>query len=140
MISLCRIPLSRLASAVLLFPLLAAKCPPDHSGTVIVFEFRDETHAELRVAVTDPETVAAARAFLAGIDKRHIPIGRIEPGAGVDSRYPFHYRSDEVRVAEMAVEVCDGRIMRTPQEVQAFIAGSGGRYCPWKAYPKAIEP
>jgi hypothetical protein len=64
----------------------------------------------------------------------------------VDPRYPFHYIAEEVRLAELATEVCDGRLMRTSAEVDAFIAGASGNpaatsatWCPWAAYPVKVE-
>jgi hypothetical protein len=119
--------------------LLAADCPPDNAGTIVVFGFRYDPTLELRVLIEDSATVASARSFIANGQGPHIPIGRIRRGKGVDSRYPFHFVPGDVRLAELAAEVCDARLMRTPAQVDSFIAGAGDRYCPWSAYPKRIE-
>lgn len=119
--------------------LMAADCPPGNAGSIVVFGFRYDPTLELRVLIGDPATVQAARSFITTSQGPRIPIGRIQRGAGVDSRYPFHFVPGDVRLAELAAEVCDARLMRTTAQVDSFIAGAGDRYCPWSAYPKRIE-
>jgi hypothetical protein len=47
--------------------------------------------------------------------------------------WSWHQDPATVRVAELAVEVCDGMPPRTQAECEAFRVGSGGAFCPWSA-------
>jgi hypothetical protein len=113
-------------------------------GVVVRFAFQSRPDT-IRVLITDAATIAAARQFIRTNQGAHIPIGTIEPGAGVDSRYPFHFVPETVRLAELAMELCDGAPMKTSAAVTEFITGAGGEnatratYCPWSAFPVAIE-
>jgi hypothetical protein len=98
------------------------------------------------VLVTDPVTIAQAEARIANGTGPAFPIGPIVRGAGIDARYPFHFLPDSVRLAELAVEVCDGAPMKTPAEVDDFIEASTGNrsapravWCPWSGFPMAVE-
>lgn len=115
-------------------------------GTVVVFAFEGWPEDTLRVLVRNEATVAAARAYIAGTSDAHIPIGPIVRGAGIDSRYPFHFLPEEVELAEVTIELCDGAPMRTEQAVDEFFEGSTGEpdaqratWCPWGAYPVEVE-
>ena len=117
---------------------------PD-TGAVVTFGFGGRTET-MRVLVTDPVTVAQAEARIATGTGPSFPIGPIVRGAGIDARYPFHYLPDSVRLAELAVEVCDGAPMKTPAEVDDFFEGSTGDrdasravWCPWGAFPIAVD-
>ena len=113
---------------------------------VVVFTFGSHLPGDtMQVAVTNPTTIATARAVLAGASNARIPIGPIVRGAGIDPRYPFHFIADSVRLVEVAIELCDGRPMRTAAEVDSFIAAVTGdpaapsaTWCPWQAEPHAV--
>jgi hypothetical protein len=96
--------------------------------------------------VTDPVTIAQAEARIATGTGPTFPIGPIARGAGTDARYPFHFLPDSVRLAELAVEACDGAPMKTAAEVDDFFEGSTGNrnapravWCPWGGFPMAVE-
>jgi len=129
---------------------IAAACgdttsPIPDGGAVVTFAFSasDDT---LDVLVLDPETIAQAEQRVAtGLGPR-MPIGPIVRGAGIDPQYPFHYIESDVRLADLAAEVCDGRPMRTPAEVDAFFELSTGNrnaaratWCPWGATPIRVR-
>jgi hypothetical protein len=114
-------------------------------GAVVTFAFQGRPDT-LLVLITDPATITAAEARVRSGSGPNIPIGPIVRGAGIDSRYPFHFIPDSVRLAEAAIELCDGAPMKTPAEVDAFFLGSTGNpnatqaiWCPWNAYPIAVE-
>ena len=101
----------------------------------------------MRVLVQRAETVQAACDYLAGRSLANIVSGQIERGAGVDPRVPFHYLPETVRLVEVAEELCDSRLLRTPEEVDAYLAGASppetpGRapFCPWGARPIRVDP
>jgi hypothetical protein len=99
----------------------------------------------MRVLVTDPATVAAACTFLAGGRDLAIPSGPIARGSLVDASIPFHYIPDSVRIVDLAMEICDGRLMRTTAQLDEFFRGATGDvasprapFCPWGARPVRV--
>ena len=134
-----------LALTFLLFSRCDSSNPDALEGNIVVFAFEGRTE-QMRVQIDHAPTLEAARDYIAGRSTANIPIGPIVRGAGVDPDYPFHFIPTEVRLAELALELCDGAPMHTPAEVDAFIAGSTGdpdaesaTWCPWGARPVAIE-
>ena len=119
---------------------------PVSGGAVVVFAFEGFPQDTLRVEVRDRETLRAAAAYVRTRQGPRMPIGPIVRGAGADSRYPFHFVPGSVRLAEVAMELCDGAPMRTAAEVEAFfeLAGKAGArettWCPWSAYPVEVIP
>lgn len=100
----------------------------------------------MRVLVTDPATVAAACAFIESGSGPRMPTGTIVRGSGSDPALPFHYLPGTVRLADAAVEICDGRLMRTEEALDDYIEGvTGDRnaaqapYCPWGARPVKVD-
>lgn len=100
----------------------------------------------LRVLVTDSATIDAAQSFIQHQSGPSLVSGRIVKGAGTDSRYPFHFVPETVRLVDVAIELCDGALMRTPAEVSQFFEGSTGnanaadaQWCPWGSRPVALE-
>lgn len=145
-----------LAAAVLPLALLAfAACGgegeeplgPAPEEAVISFAFQARPQDTLLVLVRNQETIAAAQQYIRDRRGAHIPIGPIRRGAGpADPRYPFHFVPDSVRLAEITIELCDGALMRTTAEVDAFFEGATGAanaasapYCPWSAYPVRVQ-
>ena len=115
-------------------------------GALVTFVFDGHPADTLRVHITHPVTVSEAQGYVLGGDGPYIPIGTIRPGAGVDARYPFHFEPESVRLAEAAMELCDGAPMRDTAAVRAFMAGVTGHqqatsatWCPWAARPIAVE-
>ena len=100
----------------------------------------------LDIVVTDSATIAAADAFVQSHSGSRMIAGRIERGAGVDARYPFHFVPETVRIVDAAIEVCDGTPMRTTAAVDNFFVWSTGdvhsesaQYCPWSSYPIRVQ-
>lgn len=121
--------------------------PADPNEAVVLFTFQGYPADTMRVLVRHRPTIEAARAYIAGRSPTNIPIGPIARGAGSDPRYPFHFIPDSVRLADLAMEVCDGEPMRTAAAVDTFFVWSTGNphamratWCPWGARPIAVEP
>jgi hypothetical protein len=98
------------------------------------------------VLVTDAATIAAAHAYVATSSVPSIPSGPIVRGAGSDPRLPFHYVPDSVRLVEVAIELCDGRLMKTEAELNEYFLGATGdagasraQFCPWGARPVRVD-
>lgn len=119
---------------------------PLSEGAVVVFAFEGHPQDTLRVEVRDRETIRAAESYVRTRQGPKFPIGPIVRGAGVDPRYPFHFVPGAVRLAEVAMELCDGAPMRTAAEVEAFFELTGRKgekettWCPWGAYPVEVLP
>ena len=131
---------------------LCAGCSSDNStgverdAAIVHFAFDGHPADTLRVLVTSRATIDAADRYIRTKQGAHIPIGPIVRDPGADARYPFHFLSDSLRLAELAMELCDGAPMRTAAAVTEFIAGATGdanspraTYCPWGAHPVRIE-
>jgi hypothetical protein len=95
----------------------------------------DVTGERFRVFVTNPTTIQQLVALRDGTSGANIPNGRIHrgPGAANHNRpYGWHLDPEDIQMAEVTIEVCDGR----PSFVQANIAefvDNVRRYCPWNA-------
>jgi hypothetical protein len=90
-------------------------------------EFLVRVESEAFVArVSDPDTIVAFRAVVAG-RRSGFPIGPLRRGdGGFNAPWSWHLDPDETRLAEAAIEVCDGM----PSYVEANI-GDFPTYCPW---------
>jgi hypothetical protein len=119
---------------------------PDGANAAIVTVAFEGLADTLDIVVTDAATIAAAEAYVHAHSGSRMIAGRIERGAGVDSRYPFHFVPETVRIVDVAIEVCDGAPMRTAAAVDSFFVWSTGnvnaastQYCPWSSYPIAVQ-
>ena len=74
-----------------------------------------------------------ARAAFAEGNQPGIPNGRILAGdGGVNIGHDWHLL--DVEFADLAIEVCDGTAAYIDEiGYDTWVAGSGGRYCPWGA-------
>lgn len=78
--------------------------------------------------VEDAGTIAQARDVVAG-RRSLFPIGRLVRGdGGFNAPWSWHLDPSEVRLTEVAIEVCDG----TPSYIEAHISDFP-TYCPWSA-------
>lgn len=123
----------------------AATSPLPEGGAIVTFTF-SATNDTLDVLVLDSATIAQAREHAETGTGPKMPVGPIVRGAGIDPRFPFHYVPAEVRLDDLAIEVCDGRPMRTAEEVNEFFELSTGSrnsaqatWCPWGATPIAVR-
>lgn len=133
--------------AALLAGALACNTSPSlpDGGAVVTFAFEASSDM-LDVLVLDEPTIEAALQRVAtGVGPR-MPVGPIRRGAGIDPDYPFHFVPEDLRLADLATEVCDGRPMQTEAEVDDFIELSTGdrnaasaTWCPWGARPVAVR-
>lgn len=132
-----------LAAAVLLFRQGALSNAWLGAGAVFFFVGCDRDRAarpyvEFVVAVgretfvlraTDPETIRLATENFRGRNAM-FPIGPLLAGdGGFNAPWPWHFDPDHVRMAEIAIEICDGRPSYVAEHLQDFLAG----YCPWGA-------
>lgn len=145
------------AAAGALAAIVAAGCgssptPPPAVGcegaepcaiVTFVWDSRPDT---MRVMVTHGPTIQAAHAYVQTGTGPGIPSGTIQRGAGSDPALPFHYLPDSVRLVEVAIELCDGRLMKTVAQLNAYFEGATGNpnasrapFCPWGARPVQVD-
>ncbi len=78
--------------------------------------------------VSDPETIRLARENLQGRNQA-FPVGPLVRGSGgFNAPWSWHFDPVEVRLAEAAIEVCDGM----PSYVESHLEDYP-TYCPWGA-------
>jgi hypothetical protein len=115
------------SAAWLLGALLSAACSDD-PGQVeaeFVVAVGNETFV---MRVTDAETIRLAQESVDGRNQR-FPIGPLRRGdGGFNAPWSWHFDPAEVRMTEIAIEVCDGR----PSYVEAHLLDFP-TYCPWSA-------
>ncbi|HEY9227740.1 MAG TPA: hypothetical protein VIP11_13880 [Gemmatimonadaceae bacterium] len=129
---------------------LAAACsstsePSGPLAAVMTVVFPSRPADTLRVLITDEATIVAAQSFIEHHTGPSLVSGKIVKGAGTDTRYPFHFVPETVRLVDVATELCDGALMRTEAEVAQFFQGSTGnanspdaQWCPWGSKPLSI--
>lgn len=124
-----------LVVVVLLILLPLAACTVDGSfgldpeTPVFELEVSDEL---FRVAVTDPEEVARLQARLQS-GQEGVVSGTLLPGpGGVNAEWSWHLDPTTVHVADVAIEVCDGRPSMVEADLTYWLQ-TVGRFCPWGA-------
>lgn len=126
---------------------ISSPCMVDSKATaaVVTMVWRGRPDS-LRVFVKGATTIRAACAYVSTQSGPYIMSGRIVRGVGVDAKIPFHYLPDSIALVDVAIELCDSALLRTPADVDAYFVGSTGRvdapsapYCPWGARPTLVE-
>jgi hypothetical protein len=106
-----------------------------HEGVVAIFDVHGE---QIRVWTTNEDTINDLYALQAGESDANIPNGPIAHGNSPEGAEPvnvpwsWHYDPEQVEMAEVTIEVCDG----TPSFVEAnvdYFVEDVGQYCPWSA-------
>jgi hypothetical protein len=98
---------------------------PSEVEAEFVVSVADETFV---MRVRDPETIRLAQENIERRNQR-FPIGALLRGdGGFNAPWSWHLDPAQVRMTEIAIEVCDGR----PSYVEAHLADFP-TYCPWGA-------
>jgi hypothetical protein len=114
-------------TVLLALTVLLPACSDDPSEieAEFVVSVADETFV---MRVRDPETIRLAQENIERRNQR-FPIGPLRRGdGGFNAPWSWHFDPAEVRMTELAIEVCDGR----PSYVEAHLADFPA-YCPWGA-------
>ena len=84
---------------------------------------------QFQIFVTNPETIRFAMENFQGKNNR-FPNGRIVRGnGGINQPWNWHLIPESVEMAEVAIEVCDGRPSYVETHLNDYI--NAGFYCPW---------
>ena len=116
----------------------AAPEPELPGGVLATFQVSGET---FRVWATSQEAVDQLLALEAGESQANIPNGPLVSGPGRaehNDPWSWHLDPEEIEMAEMTVEVCDGRPSYVEDNVDEFV-DNVGRYCPWSAELVSIQ-
>ena len=108
----------------------------DQPGTAY-FKVAGATKADTFViALTDPATIAEARAMASGqAPSRHVTGLVVAEAVPYNAPWSFHLDPGSISFAEMSIEVCDA----ATSYVEAHLAEVGGaflpgrRWCPWSS-------
>ncbi|CAN5388626.1 hypothetical protein BH23CHL1_BH23CHL1_26890 [soil metagenome] len=107
-------------------------------GIVAFFDVVGENFA---IWVTNPDTIDDIFALQSGASMANIPIGPIlhGPGAGNhNAPWNWHLDPEETEMAEITIELCDGRPSYVEENVDEYVDVVGA-YCPWGAQLVEIE-
>lgn len=123
----------------------ACRVGPDAAAAVVTIAWTSRPDS-MQVLVHGTTVVRAACGYVRTGTGPRIMAGRIVRGAGVDPRVPFHYLPDSVSLVDIAIELCDSKLLRTTADVDAYFLASTGRvdapsapYCPWSARPVQVR-
>lgn len=108
---------------------LAAACSTSTGPSPVISEFVIEHVGErFVIRLTDPATIAHARANLRG-QNQMFPAGPLRRGdGGFNAPWTWHLDPDQTRMVESAIEVCDGRASYVEAHQSEYPT-----YCPWGA-------
>lgn len=105
---------------------------PLAGGVLVTFDVDGEV---FRVWVTNPATIEQIIALRDGKSQANIPNGAIREGPGQGNHnapWSWHLDPEEIEMAEMTIELCDGRPTYVEENLAEFV-NTVGRYCPWSA-------
>ncbi len=105
---------------------------PLAGGVLATFDVDGEV---FKAWVTNPATIEQIIALRDGKSQANIPNGVIRAGQGQGNHnapWSWHLDPKEIEIAEITVEVCDGRPTYVEENVDEFV-DTIGRYCPWSA-------
>jgi hypothetical protein len=105
-------------------------------GALATFEVEGE---RFKVWTTNPQTIEDLHELQQGTSTASIPNGRILLGPGrARHNAPYHWHLDpqDIAMAEVAIELCDGLPSYVEENVDEFVERVR-RYCPWAA--KLVE-
>lgn len=101
----------------------------------------DVTGELFRIWVTNEVTIEKMLALKRGESTAAIPNGRILRGSGQaahNAPWNWHLDPDDIDMADLTIEVCDGRPSYVEGNVEEFV-DTVKRYCPWSARLVDVE-
>ena len=91
------------------------------------------------IRATDPETIRLLVENYEGKNSMHITGELARGDGGFNSPWPWHLEPDSVRMAEVSIELCDGRPSLIEEDLVYWI-DTVGSYCPWSSSIVEIPP
>ena len=102
------------------------------AGVLATYEM--EGHPTFKAILTDPGSIASARAQLAGTEEFTTHPHGVIDYSGTNENTGWSWHLDDTLQVEISAEVCDG----TPEDVENH-AVTSDYYCPWSARVIALE-
>jgi hypothetical protein len=110
---------------------------PLKGGVLATFSVGNES---FRVWIRNARTIEQVLGLQRGTSTASIPNGKLRTGAGQGAHnapYSWHLDPDEIDMAALTIEVCDGAPSYVEAHRDEFIA-QVTRYCPWGARLTAL--
>jgi hypothetical protein len=107
-------------------------------GVIATFRAAGE---EFSVWVTNEDAIQQLRDLQEGRSEANIPNGRIHRGPGQgghNAPWSWHLDPEDIEMAEMTMELCDGAPSYVEENVDEFV-DVVQRYCPWDAELLAVD-
>ena len=105
---------------------------PLKGGVLATFAVGTES---FRVWIRNPRAIEQILALQRGTGTATIPNGRLRTGSGQaahNAPYTWHLDPDDIEMAGLTIEICDGAPSYVEAHRDEFIA-QVNRYCPWGA-------
>lgn len=112
--------------------------PGLRGGALATFDVSGE---RFRVWLADPAAIETVLLVRDGRSGATIPVGPLRRGSGPGAHnapWSWHLDPADVRMAEVTIELCDGRPSYVEAHLDEFIA-TVGQYCPWGARLIAVD-
>jgi hypothetical protein len=100
-------------------------------GVMATFQVSGEN---FRVWVTNEETIEEILSLERGESSANIPNGKLIVGSGPEGYnepWSWHLDPEDIAMAELAIEVCDGRPSLVDELIDDYLLV--GHFCPWGA-------
>jgi TusA-related sulfurtransferase len=98
----------------------------------------DAVGERFTVVATDPETIRLLTENYEGKNGMHVTGVLVRGDGGFNSPWPWHLDPDTVRMAEISIELCDGRPSLIEEDLDYWL-DTVGNYCPWSSKVVSIN-
>jgi hypothetical protein len=98
----------------------------------------DAVGERFTVRATDPETIQQLIDNHEGKNNFHVTGTLVEGHGGFNSPWSWHLDPDSVRMAEVSIELCDGRPSFVEEELDYWL-DTVRTYCPWSSKVVAVN-
>jgi len=128
-------------SLPLAFVLILAACssptsPELEGGVLATFDVQGETYS---IFITNAQTIEQVLALSNGLGTARIPSGKLVRGQeGYNVPWSWHIDPQDVEMAEVTMELCDGRPSDVEKDLDYWV-DTVGRFCPWTAVLVAVK-
>ncbi len=123
----------------MIFLLTACSSPmaPELKGGILAtFDVQGERYS---IFITDSRAIAQVLDLSNGRSNARIPSGRLVKGReSYNAGWSWHIDSQDVQMAEITMELCDGRPSDVEKNVDYWV-DTVGRFCPWTAVLVAVK-
>ena len=110
--------------------------PELEGGILATFDVQGETYS---IFITNAQTIEQVLALSNGLGTARIPSGKLVRGQeGYNVPWSWHIDPQDVEMAEVTMELCDGRPSDVEKDLDYWV-DTVGRFCPWTAVLVAVK-